>query len=269
MEFWMIGVFVILGAIVLGFTIYLLSNNWAVAVIAGLLLFILWGYTEYMKLKNAKLPNPYEQVEKDLRRQVLKCKLRTPSYLFLSGDGLFNFIKVGKIVGAKYWTPQPTTIKVKEDSKYKNVSIGERDEQLKYITDNFKRTKATGWERFIVIAFIPDGWIWRMPIISWFAPVELFLAPDHQIWRGSSLVGEVRLKGDTYRKVLFFNMSDTPDLNEAYITSCVNQKVQMVTLEYVLGEQIDVINKAIKSDGIHEKFVEAFVNKKRSDGNIK
>lgn len=264
----MIGGLVILAAVIMGATIYMLSNNWALAVIIGLLIFILWGYMEYMKLKGKKLPNPYEQVEKDLRRQVLKCKLRTPSYLFLSGDGLFNFIKVGKIVGSIYWTPQPTIVKVKEDNKTRNLGIGAMDLGQKQVIDTFKRTKATGWERFIVIAFIPDGLVWKLPILSWFAPVELFLAPDHQIWRGSEL-GQVKIKGDTYRKVLFFNMSDTPDLNEHYIASCINQKVQMVTMEYVLGEQIEIVNKAIKSDGIHEKFVDAFVNKKRTDGGIK
>jgi hypothetical protein len=264
----MIGLLVIIGAVVLGASIYLLSNNWAIAVIAGLLLFILWGYMEYMKLKAKNLPNPYEQVEKDLRRQVLKCKLRTPSYLFLSGDGLFNFIKVGKIVGTMYWTPQPTTIRIREEGKYKNVAVGDLDEQQTQIMATFKRNKVTGWDRFILIAFKPDTLIWKVPIISWFAPTELFLAPEHQIWRGSQL-GEVKIRGDTYRKVLFFNMSDAPDLNEHYIASCVNQKVQLVTLEYVLGEQIRVVDTAIKSDGIHEKFIEAFGGKKGPDPGMK
>ena len=264
----MIGGLVILAAVIMGATIYMLSNNWALAVIIGLLIFILWGYMEYMKLKGKKLPNPYEQVEKDFRSQVMKCKLRTPSYLYLSGDGLFNFIKVGKVVGSMYWTPQPATVKIKEDNKYKMVSISPKDEAHKQIAETIKCNKKSGWERFIIIAYKPDALVWKIPIISWFAPTELFLAPDHQIWRGSQL-GEVKIKGDTFRKVMFFNMSDAPDLNEHYIASCVNQKVQMVTLEFVLGEQIDVVNTAMKSDGIHEKFVEAFVNKKRTDGGIK
>jgi hypothetical protein len=268
MEFWIMAVLVIIFAIVAGFVIMALANNWMLAVIAGLIIFIVWGYTEYMKLKGAHPPSPYELVKKDFQSQALKCKPRTPGCLNLSIDGLYHFTKLGRILGFFDWTPYVSMIKLSERGKSKRAQMpNDLDDAKISIAKTFK-DKTKGWSKLLVVAYKErDSWFWNLPLINLLNPVTLFLAPEHQVWRGAQK-GDINIRGTTPRPVYFFRMADSPDLNPEYIGLCINGETDIRINEYILDQATENISRAMKADPSHEKMIDLLTRKPGSGHGI-
>ena len=274
MEWWMLVGLVILAGAGIGGTLYLLSNNIALGIIIVLAVVLIYVFIQWRRSLEEKFPDAYEEVRKDFKDQALKCKPRTPGCLYLSLDGLHHFVKIGKKLGGFDWTPSIVTIaKVNDRGKMKTLELPtETDDVKRKLAKEAMQERTKGWHRLHVIAYQPVmskvmEFIWRIPVISAFSPVRLFLVADHQLFKGYS-PDDIIVRGATSRKVYFFEMTDAPDLNPEYIGMAIAGETEIKTNEYVFSHMIESVGRGLKANPELQMALEILAGKPKGGHGI-
>jgi len=245
-------------AVVLGIGIIILvaTNNILLFGLIICLAFAVYFYFAWKKSLEGPTP-PYTLLKIRLLRAISQCNPRTLGYLVLRGDNDFQRVTLGKMTGI---------VKITLD----------QDEELSesgaITKKNGKETKAkdsgNAWRVLYVIGYkTRDGFLWNLPIINSFVPVELFACAEHQLYDKPG-VGDLRLRGVSIEPVFCFWMLNAVDLEKDYIAHGLSGEVNRITLEQYFNKLPSLIDNAVKSDGFQTKIKELLSDKPKGRSGI-
>lgn len=248
-----IALALILGA---GVIILAVTNNAVLFIAIVAVGLAIYFYFAWKKSLEGPTP-PYTLLKIRLLRAISQCNPRTLGYLVLRGDNDFQRVTLGKMIGI---------VKITLD----------QDEELSesgaIIKKNGKETKSkdseNSWKVLYVIGYkTREGFLWSLPIIKSFVPVELFACAEHQLWDKPG-VGDLRLRGVSIEPVFCFWMLNAVDLEKDYIAHGLSGEVNRITLEQYFNKLPSLIDSAVKSDGFQVKVKELLSDKPKGRSGI-